>query len=1077
MTTEDTKAYLSAREIPQLFESLMTGLMYYRPEDHVEYLQSCLQKAKEAGHENIKWNSFVEGVKRTSPLPPITPSLSREPTFQTEASIPEMKKTTPLPPISRQGTTQARLILIVGAPGSGKGTQCENLQDRYGYVHISAGELLRSQITQEGDPSEKWSMLADLVSKGEMAPKEETFELIKQKINESKNALGFAIEGFPRNMEQRELLEKEFGEVDMVVYLDCDEFRLQSRLLKRGQTSGRIDDNMQAIHRRLGFFREYTKPVIDYYEEKGLVKKIDGDRDADETFYDIATIIDAEFFSPKTPAAPGATSPIMNKSDPLPPIRPASSKTSGIQALEEAVWEGNIEATVKLLDEGVDINTKVSSNEYKSDKGQWTLLMLAIVNQHEDIAELLINRGVDLNHKYEVFDWVLPEDGGDPVRTPVSCMTAKDYALKNNMQKIADILDEKIGKAEALANAEDMMEDAPAGDIVEETPVTAEKEAIVGEPGGEMEAVKDAVVEETVVATEETAAEDKGAEEVTAGAEEVTEAAEEKAETEETKETEGDAAEVKAEDGEKEVAETEKTDEAKVEEEKTEEAADALAIPEISEEDNAKLKNAKVIFVVGGPGSGKGTQCEKIVAKYGFTHLSSGDLLRAEVASGSARGAKLTEIMEKGELVPQEVVLQLLKEAMLAKIDSSKGYLIDGYPREVQQGQEFEKQIAECQFAFYFEVSDDTMTQRLLKRAETSGRVDDNEETIKKRLATFHTHTEPVLSYYEEKEKCRKIPAEGDIDAIFAEVEKILDAAGYESVAAAEAGQEEEKAEEVATEGAAEEAKPEEPAAEPSAEETKEEEKETATEEVKAEESPEEKKDEETTETKEEETVTEETKKEDEGEAKAEEVTKAEDGEKQDSEAEAEKPKPKVLFVSGGPGSGKAELAGQIAGEFGSAHTSVGALLREEAKEDTEEAKQIDTAMKSGELVLIETLLKVIVKYLEANATASSIVIDGFPRTVEQADEYVAKVGSPEMVLFVDGDADELEQNVTSRAESSGREDDTGDALKTKLKNYQDNAPAVIEHLEKQEKSKKVSSKDKSEDIVTMLKTSNLFSQ
>merc|ERR1711902_13095 len=98
----------------------------------------------------------------------------------------------------------------------------------------------------------------------------------------------------------------------------------------------------------------------------------------------------------------------------------------------------------------------------------------------------------------------------------------------------------------------------------------------------------------------------------------------------------------------------------------------------------------------GGPGSGKGTQCERIVAKYGYTHLSSGDLLRAEVQSGSERGKQLTEIMEKGELVPMFVVLDLLAEAMLSKLAGSKGFLIDGYPREVAQGQEFEKEILPC---------------------------------------------------------------------------------------------------------------------------------------------------------------------------------------------------------------------------------------------------------------------------------------------------------------------------------------------------------------------------------------------
>ena len=106
-----------------------------------------------------------------------------------------------------------------------------------------------------------------------------------------------------------------------------------------------------------------------------------------------------------------------------------------------------------------------------------------------------------------------------------------------------------------------------------------------------------------------------------------------------------------------------------------------------------ELKKAKVIFVVGGPGSGKGTQCEKIVKKYGYTHLSSGDLLRAEVQSGSERGKHLNELMQKGILVSNQLVLDMIKDAMLSKIKTSKGFLIDGYPRQVDQGLEFEKQV------------------------------------------------------------------------------------------------------------------------------------------------------------------------------------------------------------------------------------------------------------------------------------------------------------------------------------------------------------------------------------------------
>ena len=107
--------------------------------------------------------------------------------------------------------------------------------------------------------------------------------------------------------------------------------------------------------------------------------------------------------------------------------------------------------------------------------------------------------------------------------------------------------------------------------------------------------------------------------------------------------------------------------------------------------------------------------------------------------------------MESGQLVPLATVLDLLAEAMIKKLSGSKGFLIDGYPREVAQGEEFEKAIAPCKHILYFEVSDETMTQRLLKRAETSGRADDNVETIKKRLVTFHQHSEPVIKHYASK--------------------------------------------------------------------------------------------------------------------------------------------------------------------------------------------------------------------------------------------------------------------------------------------------------------------------------------
>lgn len=190
-------------------------------------------------------------------------------------------------------------------------------------------------------------------------------------------------------------------------------------------------------------------------------------------------------------------------------------------------------------------------------------------------------------------------------------------------------------------------------------------------------------------------------------------------------------------------------------------------------EDLAKLKKLPIIWVLGGPGSGKGTQCEKLVKRYGFVHLSSGDLLREEVASGSAKGQELNAMMQKGILVPRAAVLDLLKQAVLRNLPSAKGYLIDGYPREIEQGEDFENVIAPCSLVLYFEVADSVMIERLLERAKSSGRVDDNEETIKKRLETFHNVSKPVMQRY--ASKVATIEATGSPDQIFEVCKPLVD--------------------------------------------------------------------------------------------------------------------------------------------------------------------------------------------------------------------------------------------------------------------------------------------------------------
>ncbi|EDV38819.2 uncharacterized protein Dana_GF24995, isoform A [Drosophila ananassae] len=182
-----------------------------------------------------------------------------------------------------------------------------------------------------------------------------------------------------------------------------------------------------------------------------------------------------------------------------------------------------------------------------------------------------------------------------------------------------------------------------------------------------------------------------------------------------------------------------------------------------------------IIWILGGPGCGKGTQCAKIVEKYGFTHLSSGDLLRNEVASGSDKGRKLQAIMASGGLVSNEEVLSLLNDAIVRSKGNSKGFLIDGYPREKNQGVEFEIRVAPADLALYFDCSEETMLKRIMARAAAAAvqRADDNEKTIRQRLKTFKNNTNDILELY--NEKTLTINAERDVDDIFLEVCQAID--------------------------------------------------------------------------------------------------------------------------------------------------------------------------------------------------------------------------------------------------------------------------------------------------------------
>ena len=184
------------------------------------------------------------------------------------------------------------------------------------------------------------------------------------------------------------------------------------------------------------------------------------------------------------------------------------------------------------------------------------------------------------------------------------------------------------------------------------------------------------------------------------------------------------------------------------------------------------------IVIFGAPGSGKGTQSERIVEKYGINHISTGDVLRAEIKNGTELGKTAKGYIDQGQLIPDELMIDILA-SVFDSFEDSKGVIFDGFPRTIAQAEALKKMLAErgqdVSVMVDLDVPEEELMVRLIKRGKDSGRADDNEETIKKRLHVYHSQTAPLIDWYKNEEKYQQINGQGTMEGIFAEICEAVD--------------------------------------------------------------------------------------------------------------------------------------------------------------------------------------------------------------------------------------------------------------------------------------------------------------
>ncbi|CAE8674951.1 unnamed protein product [Polarella glacialis] len=373
------------------------------------------------------------------------------------------------------------VIFVLGGPGTGKGTQCARLREKFGYHHLSAGDLLREERSREG--SEHGELIMSYINEGKVVPSQITVKLLEKAMrNLGWEGGNFLVDGFPRSFENLSAWEEVVGgkvNVKSCLFFDCSEEVMEARLLERGKTSGRSDDNIEAIKKRFRTFQEETIPVADKFMQDGILKRLNTE-----------------------------------------------------QSIEE-VWD-----------------------------------------------------------------------------------------------KIHNLF------------------------------------------------------------------------------------------------------------------------------------------------------KPQVVFVLGGPGAGKGTQCAKLVETFGYHHLSAGDLLREEkTREGSEHGELINTYIREGKVVPSEITVKLLEKAMKGLEWEGGNFLVDGFPRSFENLSAWEKVLGDTvnvRLCLFFDCSEEEMEIRLLERGKTSGRSDDNIESIRKRFHTFKDESMPVVDKFEGEGILRKVNSQRSVEEVWDEVSALL---------------------------------------------------------------------------------------------------------------------------------------------------------------------------------------------------------------------------------------------------------------------------------------------------------------
>ncbi|CAJ0959359.1 unnamed protein product, partial [Mesorhabditis belari] len=664
----EAKAYLQEHGIPQLFEGLMTGLIYNKPDDPLEFLEEALAKVRGNPNMEVSWDMFIKTEseiqrqpkveeinkenKTTTKKKKVKPKEDKE----SKKSVPgEKKKNSELkkekekekekepamgvqrvPSVIKAAEVakipDVPVVLFMGGPGGGKtrhASRVYNALHDQGLIHICMPDIIRNALAKYKDRFTEWKDANDKYMRGELIPNHLALALVKAEMGRHPQASAYFLEGFPREARQVEDFERQVKVVNMAIIIDYDERTLREHMERRGIA-------MDVIDQRIKEFKQKTLPSAKYFDDQKLLHLIPGEKDDQTIFERMKKLVE--------------------------------------QAMESGVPVYNSNPPAQAVARGDPLSPPGTSSEHHHHKPPTS-------------------------------------SGSKPPSTPGSKPASKPSTSHGHHkeERPSSRPGSRSGSASSKRSGSGKSRKA-------ETPLINGHAELAREPEIEREV---AAVVETVATVHDPPKTPKTAESV----------------------------------------------------------GRARNFP------RGLPNNAPVILLIGAPGSNKTSIAQRIAKKYdGFVMFSMGDLLRRKVREtrGDELWDRIGRKIDQGEAVPMKLCRELLYSGIHEIGTTSWGYVIEGYPRNQHQAQDFEQQIDRIDLAVLIDCTEQFCAENVKRRYEEglqdrTERPDDAVDVFKSRLELFKANCLPMLKYFDDKGKLRVVDGDIEEEKIFNEIIQMID--------------------------------------------------------------------------------------------------------------------------------------------------------------------------------------------------------------------------------------------------------------------------------------------------------------